>query len=65
MASVSRAFRGFGREVCTEALRLVQVSSMQIFTDTCMALPGLGGASVYKTVIQDGILLGSRRQNDK
>jgi hypothetical protein len=25
MASVSRAFRGFGREVCTEALRLVQV----------------------------------------
>ena len=67
MASVSRAFRGFGREVCTETSRLVPelIRSVQLFTDTGMTLPGLSGALVHNLVIQGVTLSGSRRQNDR
>ena len=64
-ASVSRAFRGFGREVCTEKSRPTRKLIRTDFHRHRYGVPWSRRGVGLQIVTQGGILLGSRRQNDR
>ena len=66
MASVSRAFRGFGREVCRRTLHLDSQVHLRRFSPIPVwRSPHLARAPADEPVNKGDILLGSRRQNDR